>query len=30
MLIRIISILFPLFAITAVGFFVGRKMKPDL
>ena len=30
MLIRIISILFPLFAITALGFFVGRRMKPDL
>ena len=30
MLIRILSILFPLFAITAVGFLVGRKMKPDL
>lgn len=30
MLIRIISILFPLFAIAALGFFVGRKMKPDL
>ena len=30
MLIRIISILFPLFAITAVGYFVGRRTKPDL
>jgi predicted permease len=30
MLIRIISILFPLFAITALGYFVGRRMKPDL
>ncbi len=30
MLIRIVSILFPLFAIAALGFFVGRHMKPDL
>lgn len=30
MLIRIVSILFPLFAITALGYFVGKKMKPDL
>ena len=30
MLIRIVSILFPLFAITALGYFVGRRMKPDL
>ena len=30
MLIRIVSILFPLFAITAVGYFVGRRTKPDL
>ncbi len=30
MLIRIVAILFPLFAITALGYFVGRKMKPDL
>ena len=30
MLIRILSILFPLFAITALGFFVARRMKPDL
>lgn len=30
MLIRIVSILFPLFAITALGFFVARRMKPDL
>lgn len=30
MLIRIVSILFPLFAITALGFFVGRRLKPDL
>lgn len=30
MLIRIIEILFPLFAITALGYFVGRRMKPDL
>ncbi|MFN3984863.1 MAG: AEC family transporter [Rhodocyclaceae bacterium] len=30
MLIRIISILFPLFAITAVGYYVGKRMRPDL
>ena len=30
MLIRIVSILFPVFAITALGYFVGRRMKPDL
>lgn len=30
MLIRIISILFPLFAITALGYLVGRRKKPDL
>jgi len=30
MLIRIIEILFPLFAITAVGYVVGRRKKPDL
>lgn len=30
MLIRIVSILFPMFAITALGYFVGRRMKPDL
>ena len=30
MLLRILSILFPLFAITAVGFVVGRRLKPDL
>ncbi len=30
MLIRIVSILFPLLAITALGYFVGRRMKPDL
>ena len=30
MLIRIVSILFPMFAIAALGFFVGRHMKPDL
>src|SRR5574337_738006 len=30
MLIRIVSILFPLFAITAVGYFVGRRSQPDL
>ncbi|WP_341646142.1 AEC family transporter [Thauera sp. SDU_THAU2] len=30
MLIRIVEILFPLFAITALGYFVGRRVKPDL
>lgn len=30
MLIRIVEILFPLFSITALGYFVGRRMKPDL
>ncbi|MCK9259165.1 MAG: AEC family transporter [Azoarcus sp.] len=30
MLIRIVSILFPLFAITALGYFVGKRMKPDM
>ena len=30
MLLRIVSILFPLFAITALGYGVGRRMKPDL
>jgi hypothetical protein len=30
MLIRIISILFPLFAITALGFVIGRRKNPDL
>ena len=30
MLIRILSILFPLFAITALGYCVARRMKPDL
>ena len=30
MLVRIVSILFPLFAITALGYFVARRMKPDL
>lgn len=30
MLIRIVSILFPLFAITAVGYVVGRRSQPDL
>jgi len=30
MLIRIVSILFPLFAIAALGYLVGRRMKPDL
>jgi malate permease and related proteins len=28
--VRIIEILFPLFSIAALGFFVGRHMKPDL
>lgn len=30
MLLRIVEILFPLFSITALGYFVGRRMKPDL
>lgn len=30
MLIRILSILFPLFAITAVGYWIGRRRTPDL
>lgn len=30
MLIRIVSILFPLFAITALGYFVGKRLRPDL
>ncbi|ANQ83512.1 AEC family transporter [Azoarcus olearius] len=30
MLTRIVAILFPLFAITAAGFFIGRRLKPDL
>ncbi|MEN9905482.1 MAG: hypothetical protein RLZZ555_2047 [Pseudomonadota bacterium] len=30
MLLRIISILFPLFAITTLGYLVARRMKPDL
>lgn len=30
MLVRIVSILFPLFAITALGYFVALRMKPDL
>ncbi len=30
MLIRIVSILFPLFAITALGYYVARRLKPDL
>ncbi len=30
MLIRIVSILFPLFAITALGYFVGKRLKPDM
>jgi predicted permease len=30
MLIRIVEILFPLFAITVLGYAVGRSMKPDL
>ena len=29
MLLRIVSILFPLFAITAVGYLVGRRSQPD-
>lgn len=29
-MVRIVSILFPLFAIAALGFFVGKRMKPDL
>jgi predicted permease len=30
MLLRIVSILFPLFAIVALGFFIGRRFRPDL
>lgn len=30
MLLRIVSILFPLFAITALGYLVGRRSRPDL
>ena len=30
MLVRIVSILFPLFAITALGYGIGRRLKPDL
>ncbi|NMF90909.1 AEC family transporter [Aromatoleum petrolei] len=30
MLIRIVSVLFPLFAVTALGYLVGRRMRPDL
>ncbi len=30
MLLRIVSILFPLFAIVALGYLAGRRMKPDL
>ncbi len=30
MLLRIVAILFPLFAITSVGFIVGRRLRPDL
>ncbi len=30
MLLRIVSILFPVFAIVALGYFVGRKARPDL
>jgi malate permease and related proteins len=30
MFIRIVSILFPLFSIAALGYLVGRRMKPDL
>lgn len=30
MLLRIVSILFPLFAITAVGYWAGRRQRPDL
>jgi predicted permease len=30
MLIRILSILFPLFAVVAVGYFVARQLKPDM
>ncbi len=30
MIIRIVSILFPLFAIAALGYLVGKRLKPDL
>lgn len=30
MLLRIIAILFPLFAVTALGYWVGRRRRPDL
>ncbi|QID16690.1 AEC family transporter [Nitrogeniibacter mangrovi] len=30
MLLRIVSILFPLFSIVALGYFVGRRFRPDL
>ena len=30
MLVRIVAILFPMFAITALGFWVGRRSRPDL
>ena len=30
MLLRIVSILFPLFSLTALGYFVGKRMRPDL
>ena len=30
MLLRIVSILFPLFALTALGYLVGRRQRPDL
>jgi predicted permease len=30
LLIRIVSIVFPLFAIAALGLFIGRRMRPDL
>ena len=30
MLLRIVSILFPLFAIVAVGYVVGKRARPDL
>ena len=30
MLLRIVAILFPLFSLTALGYFVGRRMRPDL
>lgn len=30
MIVRIISILFPLFSIAALGYVIGRLLKPDL